>query len=471
MKPIDFMDALSDVKEEYVRDMLEGGAEPSEHGIVKGALNMQIPVMVNTNAAGKDYSGTGRPFGGKLRYLAVLASAAACVAGVVGIVHMHRGSDDDSLVAESVFTDVREEESETDPVQTTLTSAAEEHLTVRTTAKALTTEITVTTGKQQGSTVQSTGTTAAAIAANTRTTASRTTTAPTQTMTVRTTSFTQYTTAPYTTVQTTAAAPIEYANDYPGPNYHIILRPVAYFSDDPHVIAHDDAWMDVMNNRGKNEIQFLSEIRVLQGELVDPATNEAFPEGAPAYSIRGAAGGDYFEAGDLNTDIDLFVHNYADEHESADSFVSNSLRFASYARNNLHVWDGQSNMDMRDTEIREFSENWIEFYMFARPSAPDDSSWPLRDYVDTTIRKYSRFPSIDTSSDQIIKAADTVLWLGKPYFPSDTDSSEEPHYFEKTAKATYFETTVMEYNVLEGTVQVLPPLKAGDPIPAHPMPN
>ena len=123
MKPIEFMDALSDVNEKYVREMLDGSEVLPAHGKVKGALNMQLPVQTGTKSISQNTSGTDKPFGGKLRYLAVLASAAACLAGVVGIMNMRPGNSE-NMVAESLEEEIRIAECTTVTGQTT--DAAEE---------------------------------------------------------------------------------------------------------------------------------------------------------------------------------------------------------------------------------------------------------------------------------------------------------------------------------------------------------
>ena len=123
MKPIEFMDALSDVKEDYVREMLDGSEVLLGHGKVKGALNMQLPVQTGTKSISVNTSGTDKPFGGKLRYVAVLASAAACLAGVVGIMNMRPGNSE-NMVAESLEEEIRIAECTTVTGQTT--DAAEE---------------------------------------------------------------------------------------------------------------------------------------------------------------------------------------------------------------------------------------------------------------------------------------------------------------------------------------------------------
>ena len=111
MKPIEFMDALSDIKEDYVRQMLDESDAPEASGKVSGAVNT-IPITVQTSTGyisdGKKASGSDRVFGGKLRYLALIASAAACIACVAGILRLYQGGSDNSMAADSVFSEIEE---------------------------------------------------------------------------------------------------------------------------------------------------------------------------------------------------------------------------------------------------------------------------------------------------------------------------------------------------------------------------
>lgn len=129
MKPIDFMDALSDVNEKYVRQMIESADEPeNSRKIGSAVLN---PVKAIRTDAGfrserEQNTGTDRPLGGKMRYIALLASAAACIAGAVGIMHLYPLTAEDSMTADSMFSEVRE----TQPgVLITTASAADEKRT------------------------------------------------------------------------------------------------------------------------------------------------------------------------------------------------------------------------------------------------------------------------------------------------------------------------------------------------------
>ena len=467
----DLFDAIGRLPERFRTEAMELPANTADKTALIQAGSSEA--IHSTDAAIRQHK-TEKPFSGKLRYLAVVASAAACIAGVVGIMHLHGGSDDDIFVAESVVTDVREEapETETEPVQTTVTSEAEEILTVRTTEKAVTTAKAVTTGKQQGSTAQQTGTTAAAAVQNSRTTAQqttaataqRTTAAPRQTTTVRTTVTTQRTT---TTAPTTTTASIVYANSYPGPNYTIILRPVAYFSDDPQVIAQNDAWMRARTAEAREEIRYLSEIRVTSGDLVDPMTDAVLPEGDPAYSIKGAAGRTYFQESDLNTDIPLFIHNYSDECDPSDTYSFNSIGFTAFGRNIVHVWNQP---DERDTEIRMRSENKVVFYMFARP---DEVSGPVHNTVDTLQMDYAKFHDdlFFPNAWQFSESGDSIHWDGEPYFSCTENPDGSGYIYDETAKATFYETSVIEYNVLTGEMRICAHLEDGEPIPTHPIPN
>ena len=469
----DLFDAIGRLPERFRTEAMELPANTADKTALIQAGSSEA--MHSTDAAIRQHK-TEKPFSGKLRYLAVVASAAACIAGVVGIMHLHGGSDDDIFVAESVVTDVREEapETETEPVQTTVTSEAEAILTVRTTEKAVTTAKAVTTGKQQGSTAQQTGTTAAAAVQNSRTTAQataqqttaataqRTTAAPRQTTTVRTTVTTQRTT---TTAPTTTTASIVYTNSYPGPNYRIVVRPVAYFSDDAAQLT--DAEMTALNMQGEAEIQYLSEIRVTSGDLVDPSTGAVLPEGDPAYSIRGASGGSYFESADLNSDTPLFIHNYSDERDPSDTYSFNSIGFMTFGRNIVHVWNQP---DERDTEIRMRSENKVVFYMFARP---DEVSGPVHNTVDTLQSNYYRteYDPYFMIPAGIADLSDSIHWDGEPYFSCTENPDGSGYIYDETAKATFYDTTVIEYNVLTGTIRICANLKQGEPIPQHPMPN
>ena len=93
MKPIEFMDALSDVREDYVMEMLDEHDTAQKSGTVGGSiLNTSVPLRQDTGAqdGAPPFTVSQKPLGGAMRYLAVLASAAACVAGVVGIMHIRQ---------------------------------------------------------------------------------------------------------------------------------------------------------------------------------------------------------------------------------------------------------------------------------------------------------------------------------------------------------------------------------------------
>lgn len=189
MKPIEFMDALSDVKEDYVREMLDGSEVLPGHGKVKGALNMQLPVQTGTKSISVNTSGTDKPFGGKLRYVAVLASAAACLAGVVGIMNMRPGNSE-NMVAESLEEEIRIAECTTVTGQTT--DAAEEG-----------TATTCTSVKEYVVTVVGTGTqiqtTATGESGTTQQTEAATTAKQPNVTTMYTTEFAEHTTSSYST--------------------------------------------------------------------------------------------------------------------------------------------------------------------------------------------------------------------------------------------------------------------------------
>ncbi|MCR4760835.1 MAG: type II secretion system GspH family protein [Oscillospiraceae bacterium] len=202
-------------------------------------------------------------------------------------------------------------------------------------------------------------------------------------------------------------------SSYPGPNYHLIIRPVAYFSSDvTGSPGLTNAEMQALDTRARDEIKFLSEIRITNGTLVDPSTDADIPAGDAAYTIKGAAGHTYFEESDLNTDIDLFVHNSSDVRLPTDRDVSGIIGFQTRARNIIHVQNhlGVAQPDERDTDIKPYSNPQVTYHMYVR--------------------------------------------LG-----------------ESETNATYYETTVIEYNVLTGEMHALPALKADDPIPVHPLPT
>lgn len=202
-------------------------------------------------------------------------------------------------------------------------------------------------------------------------------------------------------------------SEYPGANYRLILRPVAYFSDDPHVLANDNVWMAARTGEAETEIAFLSEIRVTNGTLVDGSTEAALPAGDPAYTIKGQSGGAFFEASDLNQDFIMFVHNTSDVRPPTERDVSGIIGFTTMARNNLNIFDHNGvslGRVERDTAVNIRSQPSVTYHMYVR--------------------------------------------LG-----------------ESETNATFYETTVIEYNVLTGTMHALPALKQGDTIPDHPLPT
>ena len=105
MKPIEFMDALSDVREDYVMEMLDEHDPAQKDGTVGGSiLHTSVPLRQD---GAPTVTVSQKPFGGAMRYLAVLASAAACVAGVVGIMHI-RQTERAETAAESAASAVQE---------------------------------------------------------------------------------------------------------------------------------------------------------------------------------------------------------------------------------------------------------------------------------------------------------------------------------------------------------------------------
>ena len=126
MKPLEFMDALSDVNEAYVRQMLNETDADAPAGAHKtGGAILNTPITLNTGSVSRPENGrkagTDQPFGGKQRYLALIASAAACIAGVFGIMKLHPGSSEESMTAEPQLTEVQE--TQTEPPVTQLTEA------------------------------------------------------------------------------------------------------------------------------------------------------------------------------------------------------------------------------------------------------------------------------------------------------------------------------------------------------------
>ena len=124
MKPLTFMDALSDVNEAYVRQMLNENDADAPAGAHKaGGAILNTPITVNTGSVSRPENGrkagTNQPFGGKLRYLALIASAAACIAGVFGIMKLHPGSSEDSFASEPQLTEIQETQTEPPVTQRT----------------------------------------------------------------------------------------------------------------------------------------------------------------------------------------------------------------------------------------------------------------------------------------------------------------------------------------------------------------
>ena len=219
MKPIEFMDALGDVREEYVRQMLDEEESSAERGKVSGAvLNTELPIAAGADGS-RRLSDAGRSFGGKLRYAALLASAAACIAAVVGIMHLRQDSSD-NLIAESMLQEMQIEtgtttvsESAAAAVTTSNAEAATETHTTTTKAAStgstqsvtVTTQTTVTaaggtaSGEEPAKTVNPDTTASAARTTTTAektTTSAKTTTTISTTTTLRTTEYTTTTTKP-----------------------------------------------------------------------------------------------------------------------------------------------------------------------------------------------------------------------------------------------------------------------------------
>ncbi len=131
MKPIEFMDALSDVKENYVVEMLEEKDKTQKTSKVGGfMMNTEVPLRAQGDfGTVKHRAESEKPLGGVLRYITVFASAAACIAGVVGIMHMNR-ADDAEIAADSAASAVQEIEEVTGTDAVTELSAAAAATTV-----------------------------------------------------------------------------------------------------------------------------------------------------------------------------------------------------------------------------------------------------------------------------------------------------------------------------------------------------
>ena len=126
MKPIEFMDALSDVREDYVMEMLDEHDTAQKGGTVGGSiLNTSVPLRQDADAqdGAQPVTVSQKPLGGAMRYLAVLASAAACVAGVVGIMHI-RQTERAETASDSAASAVQEIEEVTGTDAVTELSAA-----------------------------------------------------------------------------------------------------------------------------------------------------------------------------------------------------------------------------------------------------------------------------------------------------------------------------------------------------------
>ena len=145
MKPIEFMDALSDVKENYVMEMLEEKDKTQKTSKVGGfMMNTEVPLRAQGDfGTVKHRAESEKPLGGVLRYITVFASAAACIAGVVGIMHMNQ-TDDAEIAADSAASAVQEIEEVTETAETaavtTGTAASAHAVTAVTTKKTTATE-------------------------------------------------------------------------------------------------------------------------------------------------------------------------------------------------------------------------------------------------------------------------------------------------------------------------------------------
>lgn len=132
MKPLKFMDALSDINDELIRGMLNDDAGKHEVLDEKKAKNEknhsnEKSVRIDAITVRDDEEKDDKTifFIGKLRYLALFVSAAACIALVIGIMRLHPGESEDSFAANSMYTEVQEPQ--TEPVITVITEAEKMH--------------------------------------------------------------------------------------------------------------------------------------------------------------------------------------------------------------------------------------------------------------------------------------------------------------------------------------------------------
>ena len=230
MKPFEFMDALSDVNEAYVRQMLnetDADAPAGTHKAGGAILNIPITMTAGSGVRSDEgrRTGTDKPSGGKLRYLVLLASAAACIAGVFGIMKLYPGGSEESMTAEPQFTEVQE--TQTEPAVTQLTEAkAVIPVTTKTETKLKSgTTAPVTVQTVAGTAAAETGTVTAGTQVQTsaqaaaKTKPAETTAAPRSTTTTAKTTRTT-TTEPETTVTTTTTVPQPGENEPTGCDYY-----------------------------------------------------------------------------------------------------------------------------------------------------------------------------------------------------------------------------------------------------------
>lgn len=214
MKPIEFMNALSDVNDVYVREMLDEAQMPAASGGESSAVTSRI-VQCGTNAqtvsGSRQKSGSENLFSSKLRYPLLIASAAACFAIFAGIMHLHHSTDNHSFVADSLISEIDEIENVTgttvsteDTVSLTTVTAAETAdklavttVTTLTDTKPEQTEASTATAQVTDTTPQPDQSTAA-ITSSTVTTTESTSEATIETTTTDPTSATRKQTVPYT---------------------------------------------------------------------------------------------------------------------------------------------------------------------------------------------------------------------------------------------------------------------------------
>ena len=146
------MDALNDVREDYIRGMLEDDGKETAAGKVGGTIMVSaLPIRKHTGGAAKRHAEAGeRIAGSKLRYPVLAASAAACVACIAGMMYLHKNVGLDSNTAESMLA-VQDSQPETTllPVTTAPDETAAAVTAVQVTSAAAVTTTYTGTGVQE----------------------------------------------------------------------------------------------------------------------------------------------------------------------------------------------------------------------------------------------------------------------------------------------------------------------------------